>query len=174
MPAHCHLRTYQQDGVTEKFDVILKGFDFVVGRRRENSTSQDRRTESFVAVAVCIEDIAGVVGLELGGRYSAALCLTLGHNVGFDRTRLRSALEGYAFAEREIFAAVAADSFPVESRPKECVNMDSAGICAAVPLVDRDPAGCSHSHRAQRGGRRGKPYFSESNCFHRGMSRSLN
>jgi hypothetical protein len=104
-----------------------------------------------------IGGIAGDVELGLGGRHSAAPCLTLGHIAGFDNMRLRSALEARAFAERETFAAVAAYPFPAGSRPKCCVNIHSEDMIAGVPLADRDPADRSHSYRSQKGHRLDMP-----------------
>jgi hypothetical protein len=72
-----------------------------------------------------IGDIAGDVEPGLGGRYSVAPYLTLGHTAGFDNTQLRFALEARPLAERETLVAFAACSFPAGSRPKACANMYS-------------------------------------------------
>lgn len=174
LPGYCHLKTYQEDAAVGGVAVISKGFDYVVGMKSESSRSQVARTAgSFGAVGSYIEDIVGDVELGLDGRYSAAPCSTLGHTAGFDNTRRCSALEVHAFAERETFVAVAAGSFPAWSCPKRFANMHSGGMLAVVPPADRNPADCSHSHRTQKGRRLGKPYCSESNRFHRGLSMSL-
>jgi len=124
--AYCHLKTHQEEDATERFVVALEDSGFVVGMKRGNLTSEDARTgESFVAVGLHIGGTAGDVEPGLGGTYSVAPYLTLGHIVGFDNMRLHSALEARPFAERETFAEFAAYSFPAGSRPIACVNMHS-------------------------------------------------
>lgn len=125
-PAYCHLRTYQEDDTIERFAVVSKESEFVVGMKRGNSTTQHARTgESFDAVGLYMGGIAGDAEPGLGGRYSAAPYLILGHIVDFDNTRLHSALEARPFAERETFAVFVAYSFPAGSRPNVSANMHS-------------------------------------------------
>ena len=135
--------------------------------RRESS---DTHTEGgSVAVGPYTAYIDGCVGLGWNGRYSVAPCLTFDHNADSGNTRLRFALEAHVFAEREVFAVVAAYSFPARTRPMRPVNTHSAGMSVAAPPADRGLADHSRSHRTREGHRQCKPYHLESDSFHRGF-----